>query len=82
MTLNTFRTFIQEGDIIGACLPGINSLDVLSDISSKGSLNANLSYVECNYLASGPLIVDKNNLRIQESRILHLFARITSKLLL
>ena len=36
---------IQEGDIIGACLPRINSLDVVSDISNEEGLNANLSYI-------------------------------------
>ena len=32
--VNIFKTFIQEGDTIGSCLPGINSLDVVSDISN------------------------------------------------
>ena len=84
MTLNTFRTFIQEGDIIGACLPGINSLDAVSDTStsSEENLNASLSYIESNCLASLQLIIDNDFIRIQESRILHVFVRITSKILL
>ena len=85
-TLNipsTIAIYIQEGDIIGACLPGINSLDVVNDtsISTEENLNASLSYIESNCLAS-PQIIDNLDTRIQESRILHVFARITSKILL
>ena len=102
VTLPVF-IFIQEGDIIGACLSGINSLDVVSDISNEESdtsgegedeegdvadldeefqsPNASLSYIESNCLVSGPLFIDRDDISIQESRILHVFARITSKLL-
>ena len=84
VTLNISpRIYIQEGDVVGTCLPGINSLDVVSDtsISSEENLNASLSYIESNCLASSQ-IIDNLDTRIQESRILHVFARITSKILL
>ena len=73
---------IQKGDIIGACLPRINSLDVVSDISneeeddSEEGLNANLHYIEsdCEHIFAIPSTIDECDTRVQESRILHVYA--------
>lgn len=75
-TLNISKVSVQEGDIIGACLPEMNSLDVVSEISDEEHFNADLSYVESGCRSA----VNEHNLGIQEGRILHLYARITSKI--
>ena len=82
MTRNIIPILIQEGDIIGACLPRINSLDVVSDISDEESLNANLVYIESDCIPNFaiPSTIDERFTRVQESRILHLYA--TSKIIL
>ena len=79
--LNIIPTRVQVGDIIGACLPRRNFLDVISDISDEEDFDANLSYMEsdCSNSFALPLFVNERNLGVQE-RILHLYARITSKL--
>jgi hypothetical protein len=76
-TLNVIlQVNIQEGDIIGACLPGGNPLNVVSDISDEEHFNANLSYVEsdCSSSFAVPLFINEHftNVGVQESRILHL----------
>ena len=85
ITLNIlFPIRIQQGDIIGACLPERNFLNVVSDISSEEDFNANLSYIEsgCSSSFVIPFTVNESNIRVQESRILHLtvYARITGKI--
>ena len=82
--VNISRTRVQQGDIIGACLPGGNSLqlDVVSNVSDE-DFNANLSYIDydCSSIRSTlPSFVNEHNLGVQERRILHLYARITCKL--
>ena len=81
-TLNIFPTRVQQGDIIGACLPGRNFLHVVSHVSGEEDFNGNLSYIEsdCSNRFALPLFVNECNLGVQQSRILHLYARITSKL--
>jgi hypothetical protein len=81
--ISIFRIQVQQGDIIGVCLPGRTPLDVVS-VSDEEHSNAKLSYIEsgCSSSLVVPFIVNERitDVRVQESRILHLYARITSKL--
>ena len=75
---------VQQGDIIGICLPGTNSLDIVS-ITSGGSYNNDgLLYrnrgqtADCNNTEFRETIDDRRT-SFQENRIAHLYAQITSK---
>ena len=73
---------IQQGDIIGICLPGTNSLDIVSD-TSDGSYR--LLYYnkrgisDCSNTEFRETIDDRQT-SFQGNRIAHLYAEITSKI--
>ena len=83
-TLSIPSISVEEGDIIGACLPGMNSLDIVSAISddSEVLLNADLGYVVsgCSSIDDIRGTIVEHNIIVQRSRMLHLYAKITSKL--
>ena len=74
---------VQQGDIIGICLPRTNSLDIVSD-TSGGSVNGNkLLYSEDDCSTIPGFVINLTPLGVlvfQENRIAHVYAQITSKI--
>ena len=75
---------VQQGDIIGICLPRTNTLDIVSDTSGEHLSGDRLLYREddCSDIPGTifhlpPLAV----LAFQEKRVAHLYAQIGSKIL-
>ena len=75
---------VQQGDIIGICLPRTNTLDIVSDTSGEHLNGDRLLYREddCSDIPGTifhlpPLAV----LAFQEKRVAHLYAQIGSKIL-
>ena len=74
---------IQQGDIIGICLPGTNSLDIVSDPSEESPNDDRLLYrtTDCSS-TEFPEAINDHQTEFQQNRIAHLYAEITSKIYL
>jgi hypothetical protein len=72
---------VQQGDIIGVCLPRTNSLNIVSDTSSARLSNDRLLYEEDDCSNFPGAILGHLFFRpvIQENRIAHFYAQISSK---
>ena len=72
---------VQQGDIVGVCLPRTNSLNVVSDTSSASLSNDRLLFGEGDCSNIPEIVLGHPFLRLvfQENRIAHFYAQISSK---
>ena len=72
---------VQQGDIIGVCLPRINSLNVVSDTSSAILSGDRLFFGERDCSNIPEFVIGRLFLRLafQENRIAHFYGQISSK---
>ena len=72
---------VQQGDIIGVCLPRTNSLNVVSDTSSAILSGDKLFFGESDCSNIPEFVVGRPFLRLafQENRIAHFYGQISSK---
>lgn len=74
---------VQQGDIIGVCLPRTNSLNIVSDTSSAILSGDRLFFGESDCSSIPEFVLGRTFLRLamalQESRIAHFYGQISSK---